>query len=134
VTDGSIVRRSRRRLYLRVLPSLLLAAQAARPSRPAKAAAEFRAPDGSFAFAYPRNWETLQVSETELILAPAGAYGRRDGAAYVTHGLFVGSVAVEGDDLEAATEAFLQQQLKANPDFQVQGARLTRRSSPAPRR
>ena len=71
------------------------------------------------------------MSETELILAPAGAYGRRDGAAYVTHGLFVGSVAVGGDDLEAATEAFLQQQLKANPDFRVQGA--TRRVSLAGR-
>jgi hypothetical protein len=42
-------------------------------------------------------------------------------AAYVTHGLFVGAVAVEGDNLAAATVAFLQQQLKANPDFQVQG-------------
>jgi hypothetical protein len=94
---------------------------AARPPRP-DGAAEFRAADGSFAFAYPRNWEALQVSETEYMLAPAGAYGRRDGAAYITHGLFVGAVAVKGDDLEAATGAFLQQQLKANPDFQVQGA------------
>jgi hypothetical protein len=92
------------------------------PSQPAEAATEFRAPDGSFAFAYPRNWETLQVSDSELIFAPAGAYGRRDGAAYVTHGLFVGAVAVEGEDLEAHTNAFLQQQLGANPDFQVQGA------------
>ena len=96
---------------------------AARPPQPDGAAAEFRAADGSFAFAYPRNWETLQVSESEHIIAPAGAYGRRDGAAYVTHGLFVGTVAVEGGgDLGAATDAFLRQQLKANPDFQVQGA------------
>ena len=93
-----------------------------RPSRPAGAATEFRAPDGADAFAYPENWETLRLSDTELIFAPAGAYGRRDGAAYVTHGLFVGAVAVEGDDLAAATDAFLQQQLKANPDFQVRGA------------
>jgi hypothetical protein len=95
---------------------------AARPPQPAEAAAEYRAPDGAYAFAYPRNWETLQVSDSELIFAPAGAYGRRDGAAYVTHGLFVGTVAVEGGDLEAATNAFLRQQLAANPDFQVQGA------------
>jgi Zn-dependent protease with chaperone function len=95
---------------------------AARPQRPDGAAAEFRAPDGSYAFAHPQNWETLQVGDSEYIIAPAGAYGRRDGAAYVTHGLFVGTVAVEGGDLKAATDAFLQQQLGANPDFQVQGA------------
>ena len=96
---------------------------ASSPSQPDAAAAEFRADDGSFAFAYPRNWETLRVSDSELIFAPAGAYGRRDGAAYVTHGIFVGAVKVEGGgDLEAATNAFLQQQLGANPDFQVRGA------------
>jgi hypothetical protein len=62
------------------------------------------------------------VSDSELIFAPAGAYGRRDGAAYVTHGIFVGAVRVEGGgDLGAATNAFLQQQLNANPDFQVRG-------------
>jgi hypothetical protein len=94
---------------------------ATRPPQPAAAAAGFRAPDGSFAFEYPRSWETLAVGDSELIFAPSGAYGRRDGAAYVTHGLFVGAVAFDGDDLKAATGAFLQQQLKANPDFQVQG-------------
>ena len=94
---------------------------AARPLPPAEAATEFRAPDGSYSFSYPRNWETLQAGDSEQIIAPAGAYGRRDGAAYVTHGLFVGTV--EGDgDLRAATDAFLQQQLAANPDFHVQGA------------
>ncbi|HEX8561039.1 MAG TPA: M48 family metallopeptidase [Pyrinomonadaceae bacterium] len=95
---------------------------AARPARPDGEAAEARAPDGSFAFAYSRNWEALRVSETEYIFAPEGAYGRRDGAAYVTHGVFVGTVGVEGGDLEAATDAFLRQQLAANPDFQAQGA------------
>ncbi|HEX8354304.1 MAG TPA: M48 family metallopeptidase [Pyrinomonadaceae bacterium] len=96
---------------------------AARPSQPAAAPAEFRAPDGSFAFAHPQNWETLQVSESEYIFAPAGTYGRRDGAAYLTHGLFVGAVAVEGGgDLASATDAFLRQQLGANPDFEVRGA------------
>ena len=94
---------------------------AARPPQPSAPAAEFRAPDGSFAFAYPQNWESLAVGDSELIFAPAGAYGRKDGAAYVTHGLFVGAVGVAGGDLGAATNAFLQQQLKANPDFQVRG-------------
>jgi len=96
---------------------------ATRPSRPASPTAEFRAADGSFAFTCPANWETLRLGDSEHILAPAGAYGRRDGAAYVTHGLFVGAVSVEGEtDLRAATDAFLQQQLRANPDFQVRGA------------
>ncbi|HEV3470645.1 MAG TPA: M48 family metallopeptidase [Pyrinomonadaceae bacterium] len=95
---------------------------AARLPQPDAAAAEYRAPDGSFAFQYPQNWETLAVSESELIFAPAGAYGRKDGAAYVTHGLFVGTVAAAGGDLAAATDAFLQQLLRANHDFQAQGA------------
>jgi hypothetical protein len=94
---------------------------AAHPPQPAEPAAEFRAADNSFAFAHPKNWEALPLSDSEHILAPAGAYGRRDGAAYVTHGLFVGAVAVEGDDLAAATDAFLEQQLRANPDFHVRG-------------
>jgi hypothetical protein len=95
---------------------------AARPPRPLASSAEYRAPDGSFAFNYPPNWESVQVGDAERIFAPDGAYGRRDGAAYVTHGLFVGAVAAGSDDLEAATRAFLQQQLRANPDFEVRGA------------
>ena len=94
----------------------------ARPSPPDSSAAEFRAPDGSFAFAFPKNWEALTVGDSEHIVAPAGAYGRRDGAAYVTHGIFVGTVGTDGGDLAAATQAFLRQQLAANPDFQVQAA------------
>ena len=94
----------------------------ARPARPDGAAAEFHAPDGSFVFKYPRNWEALRVGDSEHVFAPAGAYVRRDGAAYVTHGLFVGTVGVEGEDLAAATDAFLRQQLGANPDFQVRDA------------
>lgn len=95
---------------------------AARLPQPSPASAEFRAPDDSFAFAYPQNWETLAVGDAEHILAPAGAYGRRDGAAYVTHGLFVGAVSAGTANLEEATAAFLRQQLKANPDFQVRAA------------
>jgi len=89
---------------------------------PSSAAAEFRAADGSFAFEYPKNWDAVQVGASELIFAPEGAYGRRDGAAYVTHGLFVGTVAADGGRLDALTEAFLQQMLRANPDFQVREA------------
>ncbi|HZI18508.1 MAG TPA: M48 family metalloprotease [Pyrinomonadaceae bacterium] len=95
----------------------------ARPPRPSAPAAEFRSPDGAFAFTRPQNWAALAAGEAEFILAPEGGSGRRDGAAYVTHGLFVGQVeAGPGADLSAATEAFLRQQLKANPDFEVRAA------------
>jgi beta-barrel assembly-enhancing protease len=96
-------------------------AAAAQPPQPAATTIEFRAPDDAFGFTYPQNWETLAVGESELIFAPVGAAGRRDGAAYLTHGLFVGKVAVESGDLEGATTLFLQQQLKANPEYEVQG-------------
>jgi beta-barrel assembly-enhancing protease len=93
----------------------------ARPPQPSAATTEFRAPDNAFAFVHPQNWETLAVGDSELMFAPRGAAGRRDSAAYLTHGLFVGEVAAEGGDLEAATTAFLQRQLRANPDNEVQG-------------
>lgn len=98
------------------------AGPARRPPAPSSAVAEFRDPGGSFAFEHPQNWAPLALGESEIIFAPDGAAGRRDGAAYVTHGLFVGEVAAGGGDLAAVTEAFLRQQLKANPDFELRGA------------
>jgi hypothetical protein len=39
---------------------------------------------------------------------------------YVSHGIFIGVVAPQAGDLAAANEAFVRQQLAANPDFRVQ--------------
>jgi hypothetical protein len=37
----------------------------------------------------------------------------------VTHGIFIGARSAQQPDLRSATEAFVQQQIESNPDFQV---------------
>ncbi|MFL6209642.1 MAG: M48 family metalloprotease [Pyrinomonadaceae bacterium] len=92
----------------------------ARPAPPANEMREYQARDGSFAFQYPANWDGLTSDdETNLIFAPKGAYGDLNGSTVVTHGLFVGAVAPGANDLAQATEAFVQQQIDANPDFKL---------------
>lgn len=96
---------------------------ATRPQPPAASFKEYQAPSGSFAFQFPQNWDGLSASddETNLIFAPKGAYGQRGDAVYATHGIFVGAIPAGGNaDLEAATRAFIQQQITVNPDFRIQ--------------
>ena len=96
-----------------------------RPAAPSASTREYTARDGSFSFQFPDNWDGLSTGDGDanLIFAPKGAYGQRDGAVYATHGIFVGALDAGGNrDLESATRAFLQQQLEANPDFRVRRA------------
>ncbi len=90
-----------------------------RPAPPSGETREFRADDGSFALRYPSNWDALGLEgdDANLIFAPKGAYGQRDGAVFATHGVFVGVVAPRAEDLGAANAAFVRQQIEANPDF-----------------
>jgi hypothetical protein len=90
-----------------------------RPAPPAGELREFRAEDGSFTLRYPSNWDALGIKgdDTNLVFAPKGAYGQRDGAVFATHGVFVGVVAPRAQDLAAANAAFVRQQIEANPDF-----------------
>ncbi len=90
-----------------------------RPAPPAGELSEFRADDGSFSLRYPSNWDALGIKgdDANLIFAPKGAYGQRDGAVFATHGVFVGVVAPRAQDLGAANAAFVRQQIEANPDF-----------------
>ncbi|HEV2911856.1 MAG TPA: M48 family metallopeptidase [Pyrinomonadaceae bacterium] len=91
----------------------------ARPPAPSSSMAEFQARDGSFALRYPNNWDVLTADNVQMIFAPAGAYGQKDDAVFVTHGLFVGAVAPGAGDLETANAQFIQQQIEMNPDFKV---------------
>jgi hypothetical protein len=96
---------------------------ATRPQPPSSSLSEYQTRDGSFAFQYPDNWDGLASNqdETNLIFAPKGAYGQRDDAVYATHGIFIGAIPLDGQsDLEAANNAFIQQQIKVNPDFRIQ--------------
>ncbi len=94
----------------------------ARPPAPSSEFQEFQSKDGSFALQYPANWDAIGAPEGDanLIFAPKGAYGKMGDSLYVSHGIFIGVVAPQADDLAAANEAFVRQQLAANPDFRVQ--------------
>jgi Zn-dependent protease with chaperone function len=99
--------------------------QGARPPMPDTTFKEYRTRDGAFAFECPQNWDGLASGQDEsnLIFAPKGAYGQRGEAVYVTHGVFVGTLAAQGQaDLESANNAFVQQQINVNQDFRVQRA------------
>src|SRR5215210_5912605 len=91
----------------------------ARPPAPSASMREFQARDGSFAISYPDNWDALTTDEVQMIFAPRGAYGQKDEAVFVTHGLFVGAVPPSSNDLETANNQFIQQQIEMNPDFRV---------------
>ena len=90
-----------------------------RPEPPSSTLRDFQARDNSFALQYPDNWDALTSDDANMIFAPKGAYGQIDEGLVVTHGVFIGVVAPESTDLEAANAAFVQQQVGMNPDFRV---------------
>jgi beta-barrel assembly-enhancing protease len=93
---------------------------ATRPDPPSPSFREFRSRDGSFSFEHPENWDGLTADEVNMIFAPKGAYGKADDSIVVTHGVFIGALSPEGNDLESATARFVQEQIDSNPDFKVQ--------------
>jgi len=91
----------------------------ARPPRPAPQFKGYQPNDSSFGIQVPANWDALNAGDSELIFAPKGAYGKLNDNLMVTHGIFAGVRRVEQSDLRSATEAFIQQQIESNPDFQL---------------
>lgn len=93
--------------------------EVARPPAPAAQMAVLTAPDQSYQIAIPGNWQ--QVTDGNLLVfAPQGAAGRYgDSGIVVTHGVFVGTLQVEGDDLGRINQAFVEMQLRDNPEMQV---------------
>jgi len=91
-----------------------------RPEPPASSFGQFQARDGAFALEYPQNWDALTADEVNMIFAPKGAYGKQDENVFVTHGIFVGAFKPEGNDLKSANAAFIEQQIRSNPDFRIE--------------
>jgi hypothetical protein len=91
----------------------------ARPEPPSASLSEFQARDGSFGLRYPQNWDALTADQVDMIFAPKGAYGQKDNAVFVTHGIFLGAIQPPSSDLETANAQFVQQQIDMNPDFRV---------------
>ncbi len=90
-----------------------------RPQPPSTSYAEFQTRNGSFALRYPQNWDVLTTDQVNLIFAPRNAYGQRDQTVFVTHGLFIGAVPPQSDNLEEANAKFVQEQITTNPDFRI---------------
>lgn len=92
-------------------------------NRPAQPSANFKSNEseaGGFVITFPDNWDGLKTDDNNLIFAPKGAYGATENSGMVvTHGVFVGAVAVQQGDLKGATEEFVRRQIEANPDFQI---------------
>jgi Zn-dependent protease with chaperone function len=90
-----------------------------RPVSPSGTFKQFQAKDGAFAIEYPDNWDALVADDSNMIFAPKGAYGQTQDGMLCTHGVFIGAVAPEASDLESANAAFVNRQLKMNPDFRL---------------
>lgn len=91
----------------------------ARPALPSTTAAQFNAPDSKYSLQVPSNWRAASRDNSNIIIAPEGGYGAREQSTFVTHGLFVGTLRTPSVDLRQATRALVEQQLEANPDYQV---------------
>ncbi len=94
----------------------------ARPPAPSPQLAQLRAPDNSYALAVPSNWKMINATESLTIFAPDGAAGKsQSGGLVVTHGIFVGTEGLPNNlrDLNAASKAFIEMQLRDNPEMRV---------------
>jgi hypothetical protein len=91
-----------------------------RPEPPSSSFNQFQARDGSFALEYPQNWDALTADEVNMIFAPKGAYGKLNENVVVTHGIFSGALQTEGNDLKSANAAFVEEQIRGNPDFRIE--------------
>jgi beta-barrel assembly-enhancing protease len=94
----------------------------ARPPAPSPQQQTMQAPDGSFALSVPNNWQMISASNDLSIFAPPGAAGKTDaGGIVVTHGAFVGTQDLPNGmrDLGQAAQAFVQLQLRDNPEMRV---------------
>ncbi|MBS1810516.1 MAG: M48 family metalloprotease [Acidobacteria bacterium] len=94
----------------------------ARPPAPAPQQQAMRAPDGSYGLSVPNNWQMINASDNLTIFAPQGAAGKTDTSnVVVTHGIFVGTQDLPANlqNLEQASKAFVELQLRDNPEMRV---------------
>ncbi|HEX4950798.1 MAG TPA: M48 family metallopeptidase [Blastocatellia bacterium] len=94
----------------------------ARPAPPSPQQQTLQAQDGTYALSVPSNWQMISAGNNLTIFAPQGAAGKTDtGSVVVTHGVFVGTQDLPPNlrDLEQASKAFVELQLRDNPEMRV---------------
>ena len=72
--------------------------------------------------AIPANWQQ-DASDGHLTFAPSGAVYQAGGANGFTHGVQIGAVRTQSQDLTQATQELLQLFARSNPDVRSQGTR-----------
>jgi peptidase M48-like protein len=92
----------------------------ARPDPPSSSFEQFQSRDGLFAIEYPQNWDALTADQVNMIFAPKGAYGKMNENVVVTHGIFIGAIESQSNDLKSANDAFVEEQIRSNPDFRIE--------------
>ncbi|MEJ7711443.1 MAG: M48 family metallopeptidase [Pyrinomonadaceae bacterium] len=85
--------------------------------------ARFRAYNGGnvFQMSVPENWREASAEGGSVTFAPDGGYGNVQNSFVFTHGVQVGVSRVESNNLQQATEQFVDALLQNNPYLQQQG-------------
>jgi hypothetical protein len=94
----------------------------ARPPRPSESMTVYEPDTGRYQIAYPDNWDALADRGDGAAFAPRGGYGKLGDDVVFTHGTLVGVIDAGTADLETATRAFVDAQLRSNPEFAVTSA------------
>ena len=97
----------------------------AKPPAPADEQTGLREQHGLYSLAIPNNWQQVKTeAQAESIFAPPGAVAQGNQGTVITHGMFVGIFDLPPNERELSrvTNAFLQLQLRDNPEMQVQSS------------
>ena len=73
-----------------------------------------------FSIRVPENWREFASSDS-VTFAPSGAFGVYQGESVFTHGAIVGVVNAQSNDLQEASQRYLQALLQSNPYLRQQG-------------
>lgn len=76
---------------------------------------------GIFQIAVPDNWQELPGS-SEVTFAPEGAYGNVRDRFVFTHGVIVGATGAQGVGLRRATEAYISELTRNNPELRARSS------------
>jgi Zn-dependent protease with chaperone function len=74
-----------------------------------------------YRFNVPDNWRNIQ-SDGTVWLVPEGAYGDLQGRTVFTHGVNVGTVSAQSQDLRRATDQLISSLQQGNPQLTVNGS------------
>jgi hypothetical protein len=81
----------------------------------------FSSQNNQYRFSFPDNWRNVP-SDNSVWLVPEGAYGELQGRTVITHGVNVGTIQAQSQDLRQATDQFLNALQQNNPQLRANGS------------